>query len=99
MLMIMAALAVIFILLNERQERLYVIGLYSMLAGYLLRLMMLEGHPLTEDKAGKEEVFCGRYHPALSSLWQEKQRISPVSNPLPSVGVLLLGFCAPLRIF
>lgn len=47
--LIMAVLAVLFILLWNRQERLYVIGFFAMLAGYLLRLMMLEGHSLTED--------------------------------------------------
>ena len=97
MLMIMAALAVIFILLNERQERLYVIGLYSMLAGYLLRLMMLEGHPLTEDKPVRRRFSAaGIIAGFILFMAGETTDIPCVSNALILAGVSGFGLCALL---
>ena len=48
-LVILLLLAVIFILLYNRQERLYVIGLLAMIAGYMLRETLINEEPLTAD--------------------------------------------------
>ncbi len=55
-IIILFALAVLFILLYNRQERLYVIGLLAMIAGYMLREPMLDGRAASFDAPGNRRM-------------------------------------------
>lgn len=92
--MMMAALAVLFILLWNRQERLYVIGFFSMLSGYLLRSMMLKGHPLTKDAPWKSRVLpAGIVLGLILFMAGELTDMPYVSKGLILAGVSGFGLC------
>lgn len=90
-------LAVLFLMLGDRQERLYVIGLFAMIAGYMLREMMTEGHPITKDTPGhRTGTFAGLMACFVIFMAGELTSFPYVSKGMILIGAVGTGICALL---